>query len=234
MARVRRDPQILNGRAGIRKFDWRPMSARTSLAAKAPEERRRRILAAAVQVLKEKGFAGARIADVATAAGTSPALVVYHFKTLDGALAAALTSVEDEFYDELAQALPPGTGPLERLRILAALGTESGPAVGDWSLWIEVWVRALRDGQASALRRALDSRWRQTLREVVDAGVADGSFRCADPAATTIRLASLMDGLAVQVALEDPDVPADSMTELWLGAAANELDIDPALLHPAP
>jgi hypothetical protein len=32
------------------------MSARTSLAAKAPEERRRRILAAAVEVLKDKGF----------------------------------------------------------------------------------------------------------------------------------------------------------------------------------
>jgi len=72
------------------------MSARTSLAAKAPEERRRRILAAAVEVLKDKGFAGARIADVAAVAGTSPALVVYHFKTLDGALAEALGSVEDD------------------------------------------------------------------------------------------------------------------------------------------
>lgn len=210
------------------------MTARSSLAPKAPEERRRRILAAAIEVLKEKGFAGTRIADVAAAAGTSPALVVYHFKTLDGALAAALTSVEDEFYDELAHAVPPGTTPLQRLRILAELGTESGPAVGDWSLWIEVWVRALRDGQAGALRRALDSRWRQTLREVIEAGIAEGTFRCSDPAATTIRLAALMDGLAVQVALEDPDVPADSMTALWLGAVANELGLDPETLQPEP
>ncbi|MEI6626952.1 MAG: TetR family transcriptional regulator, partial [Thermoleophilia bacterium] len=80
------------------------MSARSSLAAKAPEERRRRILAAAVEVLKEKGFAGARIADVASAAGTSAALVVYHFKTLDGALAEALGSVEDDFYDSFSRA----------------------------------------------------------------------------------------------------------------------------------
>ena len=50
------------------------MSARTSLAAKAPEERRRRILAAAVEVLKDKGFAGARIADVAVKDGLIAAI----------------------------------------------------------------------------------------------------------------------------------------------------------------
>ena len=64
------------------------MPPRSSLAPKDPEERRRRILAAAVDVLTEKGFAGTRIADVAAAAGTSPALVVYHFGTLDDLLAA--------------------------------------------------------------------------------------------------------------------------------------------------
>lgn len=201
------------------------MTSRTSLAAKAPEERRRRILAAAVEVLKEKGFAGARIADIAAMAGTSPALVVYHFKTLDGALAEALGSVEDDFYTDLAQALPPKAGAVERLRVIGELGCDTGPAVGNWSLWMEVWVRALRDGQARALRRALDARWRQTLRECIDAGVAEGSFRCADAQATAVRLAALMDGLAVQVALRDPEVPEDRMTDLWLESAAAELDI---------
>jgi AcrR family transcriptional regulator len=201
------------------------MSARASLGAKDPEERRRRILAAAVEVLKDKGFAGARIADVAAVAGTSPALVVYHFKTLDGALAEALGSVEDDFYDDLSHALPPKASAVERLRVLGELGCDTGPAVGNWSLWMEVWVRSLRDGQANALRRALDSRWRQTLREVIEAGVAEGEFTCPDPSATVVRLAALMDGLAVQVALRDPDVPEALMSELWLEAAASEVGI---------
>ena len=194
------------------------MSGRTSLAAKAPEERRRRILAAAVEVLKDKGFAGARIADVAAVAGTSPALVVYHFKTLDGALAEALGSVEDDFYTDLEHALPPKAPAVERLRVMGELGCDTGPAVGNWALWMEVWVRALRDGQARALRRALDMRWRQMLREVVDAGITEGSFTCADPAATVVRL-------AVQVALHDPDVPEARMSDLWLESAAEELGI---------
>lgn len=201
------------------------MTARSTLAAKAPEERRRRILAAAVEVLKDKGFAGARIADIAAVAGTSPALVVYHFKTLDGALAEALASVEDDFYTDLAQAIPPRATAVERLRILGELGCDTGPAVGNWALWMEVWVRALRDGQARALRRALDARWRQTLREVIDAGVAEGSFTCADPDAAAVRLAALMDGLAVQAALRDPDVPEERMSELWLQSAAAELGV---------
>jgi len=90
---------------------------------------------------------------------------------------------------------------------------------------MEIWVRALRDAQTRALRRALDARWRQTLREVIAAGVAEGTFTCADPQATAVRLAALMDGLAVQVSLRDPDVPEARMSGLWLEAAAAELGI---------
>lgn len=210
------------------------MPARSSLAPKDPEERRRRILAAAVDVLTEKGFAGTRIADVAAAAGTSPALVVYHFGTLDGALAEALGSVEDAFYAELAAGADPDAGAVERLRALGALACETGPAIGSWALWMEVWVRALHDGQARALSRALDARWKQTLRSVVDDGLWEGVFACPDPGATVNRLASLMDGLAVQVALRDPEISAARMTELWLTAAALELGVPATdLLPPA-
>ena len=63
------------------------------------------------------------------------------------------------------------------------------------------------------------------MREVIDLGLAEGSFTCVDPQASAVRLAALMDGLAVQVALRDPDVPEDRMTDLWLGSAAAELGI---------
>lgn len=195
------------------------------LAPKDPEERRRRILAAAVDVLTEKGFAGTRIADVAAAAGTSPALVVYHFGTLDGALAEALGSVEDAFYADLAAATDPDAGAVEQLRVLGALACETGPAVGSWALWMEVWVRALHDGQARALARALDARWKQTLRAVVDEGVWEGVFTCADPASAVGRLAALMDGLAVQVSMRDPELTGSRMTEQWLTAAGLELGV---------
>ncbi len=194
-----------------------------ALATKAPEERRRRILEAAVEVLLARGYAGTRVVDIAKAAGTSSGLVLYHFKSLEGVLAQALTTVEDDFYAELAADLQATAGPVERLRLMALRASGNGPAVGDWRLWLEIWVRALRDDGARATREALDRRWRTALREVIDEGVASGDFHPVDAASSTVRLASLMDGLAIQLALADPDMTPARMTELWLVAASLEL-----------
>ncbi len=193
------------------------------LATKAPEERRRRILTAAVEVLRERGYTGTRVVDIAKAAGTSSGLVLYHFKSLEGVLAQALTAVEDEFYSELAADLQATAGPVQRLLLMAQRASGNGPAVGDWRLWLEIWVRALRDDGARATREALDRRWRSALREVIDEGVAVGAFHPVDPVASTVRLASLMDGLAIQLALSDPDMTPARMTDLWLESASLEL-----------
>ncbi len=202
-----------------------------TLAAKAPEERRRRILGAAVEVLRERGYAGTRVADIADAAGTSSGLVLYHFKSLENALAQALTTVEDEFYAEFESDLASAEGALGRLRHMGELGAGAGPAVGDWALWLEIWVRALRDEGARATREALDRRWRGMLRDTIAAGVAEGVFHPDDVDDTTVRLASLMDGLAIQLALADPDMTSERMSALWLAAAAQELRTEPGMLN---
>jgi len=199
--------------------------ARTAIESKDPEERRRRILAATVQVVRDRGFAGTRVLDISAAAGTSPGLVLYHFGSLAGALAQALTFAEDNYYADLERDLGAAAGPVERLRLMAKLGVNSSPAMGDWTLWLELWVRALRDDTARSTRLALDRRWRGALREVIEDGVRSGDFHPADADVTTLRLASLMDGLAIQLALEDPGMTVQRFRELWLGSAALELGV---------
>ena len=193
-----------------------------TLAAKDPEERRRRILQAAIQVLRERGFSGTRVADIAAAAGTSPALVLYHFSSLGEVLVAALGSVDEQYYDSL-DALPEDADPRDRVAMMAALAAEGGPAFGDWQLWLEVWVRARHDVRIDELRRSLDKRWREELETVIDQGLQRRVFVCDDAGATTIRLAALMDGLAIQVVLGEPDMSPDRMVQLWLDGAAGEL-----------
>jgi AcrR family transcriptional regulator len=207
------------------------VGADEGIGSKAPQERRRRILAATIDVVRERGFAGTRVLDISAAAGTSPGLVLYHFGSLAGALAEALTYAEDTYYADLERDLGAAADPLQRLRLMARLGAASSPAVGDWTLWLELWVRALRDETARTARLALDRRWRAALREVIDAGIRSGDFTPADPAASTLRLASLMDGLAIQLALEDPGMTPAKFRRLWLDGAAVELGVPAEVLR---
>lgn len=197
-----------------------------TLAAKAPDERRRRILAAAIAVLRERGFSGTRVADIATTAGTSPALVLYHFSSLADVLVAALESVEDDYYAELAAGSD--SDARDQLVRMGTLSAEGGPAFGDWQLWLEVWVRGLHDERIDGLRRLSDKRWRDEIQRVVDAGAAAGAFNVDDSVRTTLRIACLMDGLAVQTVLGGAGLTPDGMATEWLTGAARELGIDPA------
>jgi AcrR family transcriptional regulator len=197
-----------------------------SLSARAPEARRQLILDAAREVLRERGFAGARVTDIARRAGTSSGLVVYHFGTLSALLAEAVTKVEEDFYADLERRLGEAACPAAKLRYCAEFSAEDGRALGDWVLWMEIWVQAVRDANARATREHLDRRLRETLQGIVEEGRADGTFTCADPAATAARLASLVDGLAVQLALADPAMDPDRMIRLWLQAAALELGVE--------
>ena len=199
-----------------------------ALSPKAPAVRRDRILRAIVTVVRERGFDGTRVADIASEAGTSPGLILYHFKSLDGALNAALTLLEDEFYEDLARDLRDQLGPRERLRHMGELAAGFGPAVGDWRLWLELWVRALHDPGARDVRESLDRRWRGVLREVIAEGAEFGEFTATDPEGAVIRLACLMDGLAIQLALGDDEMTPERLAELWWQAAILELQLDPA------
>lgn len=199
-----------------------------TLAAKDPDERRRRILAAAIAVLRDRGFSGTRVADIATTAGTSPALVLYHFSSLADVLVAALESVEDDYYDELGDGAD--LDPRDRLVQMALSSAEGGPAFGDWRLWIEVWVRSIHDDRIDAVRRASDARWRGAIAAVVRAGVDQGVFRTSDPDRTALRIACLMDGLAVQTVLGGSGLTPESMAREWMTGTAYELGTDPESL----
>ena len=58
------------------------------------------------------------------------------------------------------------------------------------------------------------------------AGQEAGEFASVDADDFTITLAALLDGLAVQIALEDPEVPARRAYDLAMRFAAGQLGFD--------
>jgi hypothetical protein len=75
---------------------------------------------------------------------------------------------------------------------------------------MELWTRSLRDDSTQVARRRLDERWRTQIASVIRDGQRAGEFGEADPDDVAPVLASLIDGLAVQVTLGDPDASTRS------------------------
>ena len=88
---------------------------------------------------------------------------------------------------------------------------------------MEVWARALRDPDLAATRSQLDGRWRDTIAGVVRYGQERGEFGPAEPDGFAVMLASLLDGLAVQIALKDEHVTPERARKLSLALAERGL-----------
>jgi AcrR family transcriptional regulator len=201
------------------------MSPRRKLS----DARRRQILEAAVQVIAGKGLCDTGIKDVADRAGTSPALVIYYFGKKDVLLAEALAFADERFYAETADAVAGMASARDRLvelvRCACSVG-EDEEEFKEWVLWLDLWARAPRDPDVARDRQALDERWRSTITEIVRQGQASGEFDPVDPDAFALRLAALIDGLAILVVLRDPAVSRDRMFDLVMDSCARELGFD--------
>jgi AcrR family transcriptional regulator len=177
--------------------------------------RKPQILAAAAEVIAERGLSSTRIADVAERAGTSPPAVLYWFGSKDDLLTHALTVDEDRFNRAMIERLASFERPRDRLRLLI----DACAAEYDWTLWMELWARALRDQGAAAARLRLDDRWRDQIAEVIRDGQRAGKFAAVDADDAAAIIASVLDGLAVQVTLGDPGISAERMRDLTVRSA---------------
>ena len=110
---------------------------------------RERILQAACELIAERGLGGARIAQIAKAAGVSTALVHYHFRTRE----VLLTETLDYAFD-VASAVrlrPPGEIDDDQGHADGSAGRRladvveqslptSDPGRREWQLWAELWL----------------------------------------------------------------------------------------------
>jgi AcrR family transcriptional regulator len=171
------------------------------------EARRIEMLRAAAKLICERGFGDTRIADVAKRAGVSSALVIYYFGTRDRLLVDALRYSEESFYEAAEQMLAEVPSLRERLSLLIKWtcvpeGKDEIP--GAWGLWFDLWAQAFRHDEIKAGRTELDARWRKMI---------------------ALEFAALLDGLSIQVALDDPEVDSDLAYEIAMRFAERELNL---------
>lgn len=184
--------------------------------------RRPQILAAAAEVIAERGLAKTRIADVAERAETSSPAVLYWFGTKSKLLTAALMEDERRFDELMAERLESLDSPSAKLREVFGICAEDA----DWTLWLELWTRALHDEPMREAERQVERRWRAMLTEVIEEGRRTGEFTTDSAESAALAIGAMIDGLAVQVTIRDPAVSRERMLEVCVASAETLLHAD--------
>jgi AcrR family transcriptional regulator len=158
-------------------------------------------------------------------------LILYYFESKDRLLSEALTFANDQFYLRMSREIRRIPSAREQLRRLIDLSVPGYlPVYGrldEWALWIEVWVRALRDTDMAKDREVLDQRWRSQIADIVRGGQASGEFSSTlDPEELSLRIAALIDGLAIQVIMNDSMVSSERMRRTTVEVAAQTLGFE--------
>jgi AcrR family transcriptional regulator len=184
------------------------------------------MLSAAAQLISERGFSDTRITDVAARIGSSPALVIYYFGTKDSLLTEALRWSERSFYAAVEEMLRETTSLEARIKNLVSWCLPDAQALtADWGLWFDLWVQAFRHPEVKKDRAELDQQWRELVARVVREGIDAGETSELDVEAFTVMWTALLDGLVVQVALDDPLVDAVLAQRIALDVALRELGL---------
>ncbi|WP_093801415.1 TetR/AcrR family transcriptional regulator [Streptomyces sp. Wb2n-11] len=164
--------------------------------------RRRRIIDAAIRVVRSKGIAGLTHRSAAAEADVPLGSTTYHFKTLDELMVAALRQAGEGFAKAVS-----ARGALEDPH--ADLADELARLLGEWLSGDRAGVELEYELYLAALRRP-------ALRPVAAewcAGLADRLARRTDPV-TARALVALMDGICLQVLLTGTAYDAEYAREL--------------------
>ena len=190
--------------------------------------RRDQMLAAASTLIAERGFSDTRIADVAKRVGASPALVIYYFGTKDSLLTEALRWSERSFYAAAEEMLKSTEKLRDRLEVLLdwnLVADKQQDVAGDWGLWFDLWAQAFRHPEVKKDRADLDAQWRDLIARIVQDGIDHGEIQKVDVHEFAVMWSSLLDGLVIQVSLDDPVVTPSLARRIALELADKELGL---------
>lgn len=174
--------------------------------------RRQAILASAWDCFARNGFHATGMAELAVAAGLSPANLYRYFPSKQAIVAAIVQQARLEFLAEVdRRAAQPDAlrGILDILRYCVEHASDPASA----RLWLEILAEAGREGPLRRDFLAFDQQSLEPLAALVTRGAAEGRIAAdLDPRMTAQWLTAILDGVVARQVMEpDLDLP------LWVG-----------------
>lgn len=193
------------------------------------EQRRQQIVEAMITVMAQRGYEAASIARIAAAAGLTPGLVHYHFKSKQQILLALLDLLVARHGEVLDQNLSAaGARPVDRLEAFIhchlALGASSDPDA--LACWVLLCGEALRQPEVGQAYGAAMERLAALLRKIIGDGVRGEDFVCDHVGAAAGALLATIQGYFVLAATSRELIPRGSAARSTRAMAAGLLQVD--------
>ena len=193
------------------------------------QESERALVAAAAEVIAERGVNGASLAVIGDRAGTSRGLPTHHFGSKDVLVARVATSAQDRLREVMRAAVDrSGRGDdmagLDRVRVCieAYLGLFDHPTSEDRVL-IVMWGSTFPAASSIQGMLEADRRSYGGWADLIERGQRDGSIRSGvDAAASAVILHGMLRGVAALLLTESDYMDIDGVraaTDAWVTGA---------------
>jgi AcrR family transcriptional regulator len=177
------------------------------------EERRRQLTDATAREIERVGLASVRLRDVARAAGWTTGAVTHYFADKRELLLATFRSRTELAHARFEAAVSAGEAALDaKLEAVLPLDDER---LLNWKVWLAFWGAAVGDAELAAEQRYRYEVFRTGLEDAVRHDQRAGRIPPGVSAEDVARhLASLLDGIAVQVVFAPDLWPPDEQRRL--------------------
>lgn len=155
----------------------------------------KRVREAAVRVFAQKGFAAAGIREIATEANLTPAALYHYMTSKEDLLVEIMRSTIEPLDRAAREAIIELDEPERRLGALVALHVWMHGSRAKATLVTDTELRSLQGAHRASVLRLRD-RYQKRWRDVIAAGVADGTFDVDDVPLTAIGLLELCTGVS--------------------------------------
>lgn len=181
-------------------------------------------MAAARQVLLERGAVGLRVKDVATRAGLAPSSVLYYYPDIGDLLLEVARSAMERYVEDRAAAVREVEGAIPRMRLAISLGVPSGPDDEESRVLYEIDALTGASQAFRLLSSAFFDRQAGLYESLIEAGAAGGALEPVTDAVTIARgIVAMEDGLGLQVVLGHRGLDRDAAERILLEHAGGML-----------
>lgn len=190
-------------------------------AAKNPADTSTRIEQTALQLFRERGYAGASIREISGGAGIAIATMFWHFPTKASILDHLLHRIVDQQTEEINESLDGVEDPAQQLRLFVRAVVTAHCLRSDESFVAESELRSLDHDLQAPIREKRLVIQRQ-LRQIIADGTEAGDFTVADPATAAVAILTMCTSVASWYRPDrglSPDALSESYSDYALSIA---------------